>query len=91
MYVHNFIILVVDRTCEEYHRQHGVIVKSSLSYVKICSNSDTEQENIYNDNNDNTEDETIDTRNKVILIQHEISGKCVAPLVYMFSYTDRNI
>ena len=74
----------MDKTCEEYHRQHGVIVKSSLSYVKICSNSDKAQENIYNDNNDNTEEEeTIDTRNKVIFIRHEVTGKCVTPLVYM--------
>lgn len=76
-------LLVVDKTCEEYHRQHGVIVKSSLSYVKICSNSDTEQENIYNDNNDNTEDETIDTRLQQVTIEDcndEDSNRSATPI-----------
>ena len=39
--------------CEEHHRQHGVVVTSSLPYTKLCSN--TEQET-----------ETIDTRNTII-------------------------
>ena len=30
----------MDKVCEEYHKGHGIIVKSSLSYVKFCSNRD---------------------------------------------------
>ena len=57
--------LVVDKTCEEYHKEHGIVVKSSLSYVKICSNDNNtndEHENVYNDE----DDEMIDTRNSII-------------------------
>ena len=59
------IFLVVDKTCEEYHKEHGIVVKSSLSYVKICSNDNNtndEHENVYNDE----DDEMIDTRNSII-------------------------
>ena len=57
--------LVVDKTCEEYHKEHGIVVKSSLSYVKICSNDNNTNdvhENVYNDE----DDEMIDTRNSII-------------------------
>ena len=59
------ILLVVDKTCEEYHKEHGIVVKSSLSYVKICSNDNNTNdvhENVYNDE----DDEMIDTRNSII-------------------------
>ena len=57
--------LVVDKTCEEYHKEHGIVVKSSLSYVKTCSNDNNTNdvhENVYNDE----DDEMIDTRNSII-------------------------
>ena len=39
--------------CEEHHRQHGVVVTSSLAYTQLCSNIEQETE-------------TIDTRNTII-------------------------
>ena len=30
----------MDKVCEDYHKGHGIIVRSSLSYVKFCSNSE---------------------------------------------------
>ena len=47
------LVSVVDRLCEEHHRQHGVVVTSSLAYTKLCSNIEQDTE-------------TIDTRNTII-------------------------
>ena len=61
---------VVDKPCEEFHRQHGLVVKSSLSYVKHCSNASDDTKDRVNDNHpdiqDNEEDEAIDTRKTLI-------------------------
>ena len=70
-----YLFSVVDKACEEFHRQHGLVVKSSLSYVKLCSNVSRNDEAV-NDNHqdihDNEEDETIDTRNTLILLMNMI-------------------
>jgi len=61
-------LLVVDKTCEEYHKEHGIVVKSSLSYVKTCSNDNNTNdvhENVYNDE----DDEMIDTRLQKVTIE----------------------
>jgi len=39
-------LLVVDRLCEEHHRQHGVVVTSSLAYTELCSNIEQDTETI---------------------------------------------
>ena len=50
----------MDKVCEEYHKGHGIVVKSSLSYVKFCSNSQNKHED------SEEHEETIDTRNRLI-------------------------
>ena len=64
----NYRLSVVDKECEEYHRSHGIVVKSSLSYVKTCSNvaSNDDTKNIYIDEE---EDEAIDTRKTLISLE----------------------
>lgn len=62
---------MVDKVCEEFHRQHGLVVKSSLSYVKLCSNvTDEPVDDSHQDIHDNEEDETIDTRNTLIFLMN---------------------
>jgi membrane-associated protease RseP (regulator of RpoE activity) len=58
-------LLVVDKKCEEYHKQNEIIVKSSLSYV-IRLSSEQEEEVI--DANDDDE-EVIDTRLQEVSIE----------------------
>lgn len=69
-------LLVVDKECEEYHRSHGIVVKSSLSYVKTCSNvaSNDDTKNIYIDEE---EDEAIDTRLQRVTIEDVKDEECV--------------
>ena len=55
---HETKLLVVDKKCEEYHKQNDIIVKSSLPYVLHLS---SEQEEEVIDTNDDDE-EVIDTR-----------------------------
>ena len=63
---------MVDKVCEEFHREHGLVVKSSLSYVKRCSNVNDEAVNDkHQDIHDNEEDETIDTRNTLIFLKNK--------------------
>ena len=63
----------MDKVCEEYHKGHGIIVKSSLSYVKFCSNSD---ENKHEDRA-----EKIDTRLQEVTIEDvEDEDEDTAPL-----------
>ena len=49
----------MDKVCEDYHKGHGIIVRSSLSYVKFCSNSEDRKERA----------ETIDTRLQEVTIE----------------------
>merc|ERR550525_491855 len=56
-------LLVMDKVCEEYHKGHGIVVKSSLSYVKFCSNSQNKHEDSVED------EETIDTRLQEVTIE----------------------
>ena len=62
---------VMDKVCEDYHKGHGIVVKSSLSYVKFCSNSETSEERA----------ETIDTRLQEVTIEDvEDEDEDTAPL-----------
>ena len=71
--LHCLHISVMDKVCEEYHKGHGIIVKSSLSYVKFCSNSD---ENRHEDRT-----EKIDTRLQEVTIEDvEDEDEDTAPL-----------
>ena len=66
-----FCISVMDKVCEDYHKGHGIIVKSSLSYVKFCSNSEDRKERA----------ETIDTRLQEVTIEDvEDEDEDTAPL-----------
>ena len=61
----------MDKVCEDYHKGHGIIVKSSLSYVKFCSNSEDRKERA----------ETIDTRLQEVTIEDvEDEDEDTAPL-----------
>ena len=62
---------VMDKVCEDYHKGHGIVVKSSLSYVKFCSNSETSEER----------SEIIDTRLQEVTIEDvEDENEDIAPL-----------
>ena len=58
-------MVVVDKTCEEYHRQQGLVVRSTLSYVIHCSNQ-ARRENANQDGDNDSQDEVIDTRKALI-------------------------
>ena len=61
----------MDKVCEDYHKGHGIIVKSSLSYVQFCSNSEDREERA----------ETIDTRLQEVTIEDvEDEDEDTAPL-----------
>ena len=59
----------MDKVCEDYHKGHGIIVRSSLSYVKFCSNSEDRKERA----------ETIDTRLQEVTIE-DVEDEDTAPL-----------
>ena len=54
----------MDKTCEDYHRQQGVVVRSDLPYVVICSNLVSHTG--LGKNATNGHDEVIDTRKALI-------------------------
>jgi len=59
-------LLVVDKKCEEFHRQNEIIVKHSLEYVLRLS-SEQEEEVI----DDDDDEEVIDTRLQEVSIEDE--------------------
>jgi len=64
---HETKLLVVDKKCEDFHKQNEIIVKSSLSYVLRLS---SEQEEEVIDTNDDDE-EVIDTRLQEVSIEDD--------------------
>ena len=54
---------VVDKTCEDYHKEKGIVVRGNLPYVVLCSNKVTATE-LLEKTNDN--EDVIDTRNALI-------------------------
>ena len=63
---HETKLLVIDKKCEEYHKQNDIIVKSSLPYVLHLS---SEQEEEVIDTND--DDEVIDTRLQEVSLEDD--------------------
>jgi len=64
---HETKLLVVDKKCEDFHKQNEIVVKSSLSYVLRLS---SEQEKEVIDTNDDDE-EVIDTRLQEVSIEDD--------------------
>ena len=64
---HETKLLVVDKKCEEYHKQNDITVKSSLPYVLHLS---SEQEEEVIDTNDEDE-EVIDTRLQEVSLEDD--------------------
>merc|ERR1712013_887872 len=64
---HETKLLVVDKKCEDFHKQNEIIVKSSLSYVLRLS-SEQEKE-VINTNDD--DEEVIDTRLQEVSIEDD--------------------